>query len=196
MIAVVDFNHTIYDSNKYLSRFNEILGITKGEFLRTKGAKCYNLNDHKKSLLETTSLEQEAINSALEKVFAELPSFIYEDAKVFLNNFKGKKILLTRGNFDNQSLFLEKTGVKPYFEEIKIVDTKEEKAEFVRNLCESTDEEILFINDYPKETEDVIKACPRPIKSYLVERPNGSFPNIEPIEGAVTVKALTEIPVS
>lgn len=196
MIAVVDFNHTIYDSNRYLSRFNEILGITKGEFLRTKGAKCYSLSEHKKSLLETTDLEQAAINSALEKVFAELPGFIYEDAKVFLRSFKGKKILLTRGNFDNQSLFLEKTGVKPYFDEIKIVDTKEEKAEFVKNLCASTEEEILFINDYPRETENVIQACPRPIKAYLVERPNGSFPKLEPVEGAEIIKGLDEIKLS
>ena len=195
MIAIVDFNHTIYDSNKYLARFNEILGITKGEFLKSKGPKCYNLSEHKKNLLETTDLEQAAINSALEEVFKELPSFIYEDAKVFLSNFKGKKILLTRGNFDNQSLFLEKTGVKPYFNEIKIVDTKEEKAEFVKNLCEETGEEILFINDYPEETRQVIEACPN-VKAYLVERPNGSFPSIEPMEGAVMIKALTEIPVA
>lgn len=194
MIAIVDFNHTIYDSNKYLQDLRKAVAMDESTFNAAKGNGDYHLHRHAENISEKSDNSVDEVNAHVEEILSEVQNHVYPDARKFLENFKGRKILLTRGNFDNQSKFLDETDVRKYFDQIEIVDSRQGKVDFVASLTKETDEEILFINDHPDETKEVIKGAPRKIKAYLVERPNGSFPNIGLIEGAEIIKGLDEIP--
>jgi len=170
--------------------------MDEGAFNSAKGDGDYHLHKHAGNISKAADLPLGEVNNHLEAILSEVQNYVYADARKFLESFKGRKIMLTRGNFENQDIFLNETEVKQYFDQIEIVNSRQGKIDFVANLAKGTSEEILFINDHPDETREVIEGCSRPIKSYLVERPNGFFPHIKPFKGVEIIKALTEIPLN
>ena len=189
MIAVVDFNHTVYDSNQFLKDFQRALGIGAQDFYEAM-VKPYNVFTHAENIANLVNFQPEWVEKALKRALRGVPKMVYKDALKFLKKYPNKKILLTRGEKETQEFFIEKTKVKKYFDDIVIVPTEQGKVDFIADLAK--DQKILFLNDYPEETKMVLEAEPN-IEAVLVEREKGSFPKIEPINGVRIVKELTEL---
>jgi len=184
-MITLDFEGTIFDETRQRQKIRKLFAgfgldydsicrsFSKHNFFDLDCLKKLKINGERgKTIIKKTT---EIVESGKE--------FIYEDAKIFLEQNKEELGLLTFGDKGFQKLKIKGAGVEKYFR--KIVVTQKEKFH-EREILSKTD--ILVENDLVV-LESVIKHFKK-IKPYLIDR-LGIYENVP--ENIVKIKKLTEI---
>ena len=163
MNLYVDFDGTLFDSNRFLNDIYLLLdkySIKKELFIKYK-ENCHNgfnpytiLNDIEKEITFSKKIYEDLDNS-----LANSKNYLYEDAIVFLKFAKerGYKIIIfTRGNKQYQELKIINSKINKYYDDLII--TLKHKGELDIDYKNS-----IFIDDNITEIKSILKNNPKEI---------------------------------
>lgn len=155
----IDFDSTLFDSDKYLHELysicekhkinkQELDGIIKNIFNEKHRFYIDDLLDY--------LLKEKKVNENIKKDFFDLEntSFLYDDSIDFLKSIQEKytPILLTRGNIYHQQKKIKACNITQYFSDIIITPGNKSKVSTVDY------KNSIFLDNNPKEVEHFIKA--------------------------------------
>lgn len=177
--VIIDFDDTLFNTQALkleLARVFGKYGISQEKFAETylkiyqdqNGRAQYDVVRH----LDLLSQEFKTLDK--EKILAEINQLLkgwrLAGVPEFLSALKQKDfylILLSLGGERFQKRKIEAAGIKNYFDEIITVD--EPKIKILKDLIGSLGEEIIFINDKIKETQEAKAVFPS-LKPILLMR--------------------------
>lgn len=203
-VFIVDFDHTIFnwygfkkDFGKYLK--NE-LKISENIYQKAKDIaeekKLYNFNTHLKEISKLSKTSHAVLLSKTNIFCKKLPQYIFPDAFLFIKRAAkvGEIILLTYGDKINQEFFIKGTKINKYCKKIIVTHTKIEKRYWIKKYIKTkTEQKIIFINDDPKETIQVLKNITSLYQTILIERPDAKYFTIPRHKNYTVVQKLTSI---
>ena len=159
MHFVFDFDHTIYNTAELWDRWldeleaidiDRIDAIEKGESIFGVG---FTLREHAERLGLTGDESEELISSFKEYAAVESPELIFKDAVPFveLNSKKHEFSILSFGDPDWQKEKMSACGISDHISDIRIARPERHKTAHLRELVQETDEQVVFVDDNPKE---------------------------------------------
>ncbi len=155
---IFDFDDTLFDTQRLKEQIFEILeksGVPNDIIHRSYKQSqsilgSYSIDNHLKILKDKYDISEEMnINDWLND--ADLTSHVLPEIDELLQNLSNNHylILLTKGDFDFQTLKINKSDLKKHFREIHII--KEDKDLFLKD--KSFSGSVYFVNDKDKENE-------------------------------------------
>jgi len=110
------------------------------------------------------NLEGKAFDKAV-KAFQKMikdtaPSLVFDDVLAFLEEQSGdhKQSILTFGDFDFQHAKIEATQILDYIDNVRIARPEQVKTAHLREMVEESSQQIVFIDDNPRELASVHEA--------------------------------------
>jgi len=184
---IVDFDYTLFDASAFknaLAVSLEKLGINKAAFWKTYSdirelseKMEYSPARHLNALASITGFDRKKAEENFNKIILNSRRYLYPDAVLFLENFSklAPLLLLSRGNIDFQKRKVSACGIQKYFTEIEL--TEKDKNRCLKGLTRKYGDNIFFINDNIKETEDVAREFPniKPILKRRDDVPNRDY---------------------
>ncbi len=159
---VLDFDGTLFNVGMLWDRWLDELeacdvdredAIDKGNQLFGEG---FTLREHGQQMgIEADELD-ELVSGFEEYIQAEALTMLYPDVVPFLQERDATFTLLTFGDHDFQHFKIEAAGLDEFIEDIRIARPERRKPIQLKELCESTDDEVIFIDDNPRELAAVL----------------------------------------
>ena len=191
MKIYIDFDRTLFDCDRFLGDFYEIVDkyqIPKNIFkdcqIQCK-KKGFNPDLILEKVLENFNFDTN-IYQEIDELLNNSKDYLYPDAISFLDYLKKHEyniIILTRGNKDYQRKKIMNSNIDNYYH--KLIVTMKHKGELNIDYQNS-----IFIDDNPKEIISILNKNPKKIIS--IQR-NDSKYNDNYIEGITIVRSLEEI---
>lgn len=178
MHLVCDFDDTLTNTTKYwnfwLDKLEEV-GVKRERAIET-GSRLFierfSLKKHMDSLQIPEQTAAQLLREMEKHVNEFGKTYIFSDVHPFLLEHHGKHSfsLLTYGDETNQRWRVLESGIAPYFEPVRIAGPEKHKVEFLKEILEITQEQIIFVDDSPNELNPVVDAG-IPVQLYRIVRP-------------------------
>jgi len=159
---VLDFDGTLFNVQMLWERWLDELvacdvdredAIDKGNQLFGEG---FTLRDHGQQMgIEAGELD-ELVSRFEEYTQAEALTMLYDDVTPFIQESDAAFTILTFGDHDYQHFKLSATGLDELIDDIRIARPERLKHVHLKELCATTDAEVIFIDDNPKELSSVL----------------------------------------
>lgn len=184
MIFIFDFDRTLLDTEKFKKELCKIFSISLKEynshideyFRKTK--KHYSPEGHIKLLKKLGKVknnsEEKKILSKYENLLKSFGILLFPEAKNILTLVKQRgelMVLITQGNLASQKKKVKSSGIEKYFHKIIYTQKKKSENKFILKLTNSK-ENVLLINDKPKEILEMKKVIGKNAESFLVDSPH------------------------
>ena len=199
---VVDFDHTLFDSNRFINdlglRLESKWNIPLATYMKAKHTvqehDIYTFERHFRAIAQSLNMSLPMLMKEVNAFSKKMANYIYPDAALFLKEAKkrGDIILLSHGNPLHQRKKIKLTGIGKFAKKVIIADTKLEKGEWLKKFAKKSNM-IIFVNDDPGETRQIFTIAEPPWKTFLVERPNARYFSIPKDESYMVVRDLTTI---
>ena len=197
---VLDFDGTLFNVQMLWERWLDELvacdvdreeAIDKGNQLFGEG---FSLRDHGQQMgIEAGELD-ELVSGFEEYVQAEALTMLYPDVIPFLQERDATFTLLTFGDHDFQHFKIEAAGLDEFIEDIRIARPERRKPLQLKELCKATDDEVIFIDDNPRELAAVLDdGVPATVIRMMRGGPRNSDAHDGDGERWQTIKSLSEI---
>ena len=192
MKIYLDFDRTLFDCDRFLEDFYLLIkkySINKSVFKKYQN-ECKKEGFNPDNILKRVEKEYSFDNKLyqdIERLIGNSASYLYDDSLDFLKYLKEKKyqvIILTRGNSYYQKKKIEYANISSYYDELLI--TMNHKGELSIPYNEG-----IFIDDNPKEIENIITKMPK--KIIRIKRNNSKYCNNIVKNKIPTVDSLEEI---
>ena len=192
MKVYVDFDRTLFDCDRFLEDFYDI--ITKYNIPKDLFKECQNqskrhgfnpytiLNDVEKKISFDKSIYLD-----IDELIHNTSSYLYPDTIPFLeylNSHNYTVIILTKGNRDYQREKIINSHIDKYYS--KLIVTMRHKGLLFLNYLQS-----IFIDDNPREIESLLIRKPK--KIIRIKRNMSKYSDIELKKEIKTVNNLHEI---
>ena len=178
MHLVCDFDDTLTNTTKYwnfwLDKLEKV-GVSRERAIET-GSRLFierfTLKRHMDALSIQDQTAVQLLNEMEEHVKEFGKTYIFPDVHPFLleHNTNHSFSLLTYGDETNQRWRVSESGIGPYFQPVRIAGPEKHKVEFLKEILQTTAEQIIFVDDSPNELNPVVDAG-LPIKLYRIVRP-------------------------
>lgn len=173
MLIIIDFDNTIFNTIRLKNDLAKALiefGIKPAFFYKIypkiltmdKNSYGFSLNKYINYLKRVAKInvDEKKARKHLNQIINRSKKYIFPDFFSFVQKIKKrhwKLILLSFGNGSFQKLKIKKSRLKKYFDRVYITD--EGKKYIFRQILKDFNNEknIFFINDQPKESEEVKK---------------------------------------
>lgn len=192
MTIYIDFDRTIFDTDKFLENLKDILvsnGISVDlllDYVNKDQANGFNIYNALK-LMEKDVNVNSNVYKEMDKLFKKAEQYLYNDVYDFLKKVKksGYKIfILTKGNDEYQLLKIKNTNTINYID--GVIVTLKDKGELDLNYQGS-----IFIDDNPIDLESIMKKEPKRI--IRIKRVGAKYNSISVCEKIEEVGKLKDI---
>jgi hypothetical protein len=184
-MIVCDFEGTIYNEAKLRSDFRRVFASFGLDF-ETIYRKCAKHGHFSLESLDQTSLKKDIkieITKKCRELLCNGSTYIFSDAKIFLQKHAGEVSVLTFGSREFQKEKVLGSGIAKYIEQVEI--TQLHKRESKDLLLKARD----YIDNDPAVIVEIAEAYKK-IKCYLIDR-DGKY---DAISGKfIKIKNLTEV---
>ncbi|MFA6272102.1 MAG: HAD family hydrolase [Patescibacteria group bacterium] len=182
MKIVLDFDHTLFDTEKFKQALQDRLamfGVTGDQFnsnyrIVKERSGYYNYREHLRLLAQTEELDENDLLLNFNEIVNSANEFLFPDTVDFLNALKSipksELYLLTFGQDEFQQAKVEASGIKAYFREI--IDTVESKLLY---FDQNQDLQSAVFLDNRGKTIDQIKAKYSDIVAIWIKRENTPY---------------------
>lgn len=191
----VDFDGTMFDTTSFKEAMFQVFlkaDFSKSELLTAYQAECLNyqfsidgLTDRLKKIHDfNLSLTQVRI----EKLYSEVPRFIYDDVEQFLQSIDKSKyelILLTLGDPHFQRIKVENSKLEKYFD--KVYYTEIQKWDYLDSIVKK-DERFILIDDRSDTIHQISVKFP---KALALEMDRKNEDNDDPARNGRIYKNLS-----
>jgi len=150
----VDFDGTMFDTALFKEAMFQVFlktGFSRSELLTAYQAECLNyqfsISGFINRLKNIRNFNLSLTQARIEKLYFEVPRYIYDDVERFLQSIDRSKyglILLTLGNPHFQRTKVKKSKLEKYFDQIFY--TKVQKWEYLDDIVKK-DERFIMIDD-------------------------------------------------
>lgn len=202
---ILDFDHTLFDWYRFkidlASKIKSDLDIVIPLFTAAKDKVelngLYNIYDHLKKLASMSGCSYQQLANILESLLVSANGYLFADARTFLKTTYRQKsnmvTIVTFGDPENQSLFIDRSIAKSYINNIVYVTSKDDKPVWFERISNLSTKAPYVINDDPHEaTHKSLNLAPH-THHFLVERAGAKYPSIDTHSNYQIVKKLTEI---
>ena len=164
MKIYVDFDRTIFDCDRFIEDFFELLqnyNISRDDFIKYQN-QFKDINPY--IILDAMSKEKDInkdVYVAIDKLIEQSSDYLFYDAIPFLKYLKSKNyqvIILTRGDYDFQRSKIINSHIDLYYDDIIV--TSNHKGELDLDYANS-----IFIDDRKEELESIITNNPKRVIS-------------------------------
>ena len=184
MKLIFDFDHTLFDTSRFLAALSEnfaALGISESTFYKALTA-AYNAermfipSRFLYALTENQNSSYKLFEKQLISFCGSLNKYVYLDAIPFLQTVQQSHhtpVLLTFGHEQFQRMKIEGAGLVPYFERVIVTDNiaKDEEVEKL-----SGGKQTIFVDDNPVALAAVKRYAPH-IVTVRMRRSDGEHTN-------------------
>ena len=184
MKIYVDFDRTIFDCNRFIEDFFELLqnyNISRDDFIKYQN-QFKDINPY--IILDAMSKEKDInkdVYDSIDKLIEQSSDYLFNDTIPFLKYLKNKNyqvIILTRGNLDFQKNKIINSHIDSYYDDIIV--TSNHKGEIDLDYANG-----IFIDDREEEIESIITKNPKRI--IAIKRNGDKIKDIE------TITSLNEL---
>ncbi len=161
MLYIFDFDYTLFDTTRFKRDLAGNLGLSYEDFCIiynkhfAKQKMHYDIAEHLRIIEEERQLCFRDFKKLLEKVvkhFSSCPSYLYPEALPALENLKSQEHslhLVSFGNRDYQKYKIENSGIKKYFDRIRITEDPKEKD--INGWEPDKHDTVIIVNDNARE---------------------------------------------
>ena len=203
LIWILDFDRTLFDTDKlirdYAATMEKRLAIPKAITAAAKAGaqKKGDIFDFDRQLVLLAKLSGVPLPRIVKEsavFYKTSPKYFFRDTLPFLRSIAKKDhvVLLSYGHIGHQRDKIQLSGIKKYFKKVIVTDAKMGKTQWVRKYLTKSSR-VVFVNDHPEETHVILRACVRPWKVILVERPGTKYSPVPPHKDYAIVRDLRKI---